>query len=184
MALPSTIYRATIQLSHVDRGIYETLQATIARHPSETAERLVLRLLAYAVCYGPELAFTKGVGAGDEPDLWVKGADDRVALWIEVGTPEPERLLKAARHAGRVVLLAGAPNRYRWDEQHLGRLSGIPNLTVIGLDFAFVRELAAGLERSIAWGVTITGGTLYVDTAGATLDAPLELLAGPALGDG
>ncbi len=180
MALPSTIYRAAIQLSHVDRGIYETLQTTVARHPSETAERLVLRLLAYTVCYTPELAFTKGVGAGDEPDLWVKGGDDRVALWIEVGTPEPERLLKAARHAGRVVLLASAPNRYRWDEQHLARLTGVPNLTVIGLDFAFVRELAAGLERSIAWDVTVTGGTLYVTTAGATLDASLELLAGQA----
>lgn len=184
MALPSTIYRVAIQFSHVDRGIYETLQATIARHPSETAERLVLRLLAYAVCYSPELSFTKGIGAGDEPDLWIKGGDDRVALWIEVGTPEPERLLKAARHAGRVVLLASAPNRHRWDEQHLARLANVPNLTVIGLDFAFVRDLAADLERSIAWDLTITGGTLYVTTGGgAMFDAPLESLAGPAFGD-
>lgn len=183
MALPSTIYRAAIHLSHVDHGIYETLQATLARHPSETAERLVLRLLAFAICYRPELGFTKGIGAGDEPDLWVKGADDRVALWIEVGTPEPERLLKAARHAGRVVLLASAQNRYRWDEQQLARLAGVPNLTVIGLDFNLVRQLAAGLERSITWDVTITGGTLYVTTAGATFDAPLESLAGPPLGD-
>ncbi len=183
MALPSTVYRATIQLSHVDRGIYETIQATLARHPSETAERLVLRLLAYAVCYGPELAFTKGVGAGDEPDLWVKGGDGRVALWIEVGTPEPERLLKAARHAGRVVLLASAPNRSRWDEQHLAKLAGAANLTVIGLDFAFIRQLAAGLERSIAWDLTISGDTIYVTSAGVSLDAPLERLAGPALSD-
>jgi uncharacterized protein YaeQ len=183
MALPSTVYRATIQLSHVDRGIYETIQATLARHPSETAERVVLRLLAYAICYGPDVAFTKGIGAGDEPDLWVKGGDGRVALWIEVGTPEPERLLKAARHAGRVVLLASAPNRHRWDEQHLARLAGAANLTVIGIDFAFVRQLAAGLERSIAWDVTISGDALYVTSGGEALDAPLELLAGPALSD-
>jgi uncharacterized protein YaeQ len=181
MALPSTIHRVTIHLSHVDSGIYETLQATLARHPSETAERLVLRLLAYAVCFGPELAFTRGVGAGDEPDLWVKGPDDRVALCVEVGTPEPERLLKAALHAGRVVLLASAPNRSRWDGQHLARLAGVPNLTVLGLDFALVRELAARLERVIAWDVTITGGALYVTSAGETLDAPLEPLAGPPL---
>jgi len=183
MALPSTVYRATIQLSHVYRGIYETIQATLARHPSETAERLVLRLLAYAICYGPDVAFTKGIGAGDEPDLWVKGGDGRVALWIEVGTPEPERLLKAARHAGRVVLLASAPIRSRWDEQHLAKLAGAANLTVIGLDFAFVRQLAAGLERSIAWDVTISGDGLYVTSGGETLDAPLERLAGPALSD-
>ena len=181
MALPSTIHRVTIQLSHVDCGIYETLQATLARHPSETAERLVLRLLAYAVCYRPELAFTRGIGAADEPDLWIKEPDDRVALWIEVGTPEPERLIKASRHAGRVVLLAGAPNRQRWVEQHLARLAGVANLTVIGLDFAVVRRLAAGLERTIAWDVTITGGALYVTTAGETLDASLEPLAGPPL---
>jgi uncharacterized protein YaeQ len=179
--MPSTIHRVTIQLSHVDRDIYETLQATLARHPSETAERLVLRLLAYAVCYSPELVFTRGVGAAAEPDLWVKGPDDRVTLWIEVGTPEPERLLKAARHAGRVVLLAGGQNRHRWDEQHLARFSGVPNLTVIGVDFALVRELAARLERSIAWDVTISGGSLYVTTSGETLDAPLEPLAGPHL---
>ena len=178
MALPSTIYRATIQLSDVDRGIYETLQATLARHPSETAERLVLRLLAYAICYTPDVAFTKGVGAGDEPDLWAKGGDGRVSLWIEVGTPEPERLLKAARHAGRVVLLASAPNRFRWDEQHLAKLAGAPNITVVGLDFALVRELAGGLERSISWEVTISGDVLYVTRDGEALDAPLELLAG------
>ena len=183
MALPSTVYRATIQLSHVDRGIYETIQATLARHPSETAERLVLRLLAFAICYTPDVAFTRGVGAGDEPDLWVKGGDGRVALWIEVGTPEPERLLKAARHAGRVVLLASAPNRHRWDEQHLPRLAGAANLTVIGLDFAFVRQLACGQERSITWDVAISSDTLYVTSGGETLGTPLELLSGPSLSD-
>lgn len=183
MALPSTIYRAVIQLSHVDRGVYETIQATLARHPSETAERMVLRLLAYAVCYEPELVFTRGIGAGDEPDLWVKGPDDRVALWIEVGTPEPERLLKAVRHAGRVVLLAGGSNRSRWDEQNLARLTGVSNLTIMGLDFFHVKQLASSLERSIAWDVTVTGGALYVTSAGETLDVSLELLAGPELFD-
>jgi uncharacterized protein YaeQ len=165
----------------VDRGIYETLAATVARHPSETAERLVLRLLAYVICYEEDLVFTKGVGAGDEPDLWVKGGDGRVALWVEVGTPEPDRLLKAARHAGRVVLLASAPNRFRWDGQQLPKLAGVSNLTVVGLDDAFVRQLAAGLERAIAWEVTVTGGSIYVTAGGTTCDAPLELLAGPAL---
>jgi uncharacterized protein YaeQ len=183
MALPSTVYRAAIQLSDTDRGIYETLQFTLARHPSETAERLVLRLLAYAVCYRPDLAFTRGICAGDEPDLWVKGADDRVALWVEVGTPEPERLLKAARHAGRVMLVAAAANRSRWDEQHLGRLAALPNVTVVGLDFNFVKQLGSGLERSISWDVTVSGGTLYVSAAGGTFESSLELLAGPPLGD-
>jgi uncharacterized protein YaeQ len=75
MALTPTIYRVSIHLSHIDRGCYEHLQATVARHPSETAERLVARLLAYALCYEPDLVFTKGIAAGDEPDLWRKGGD-------------------------------------------------------------------------------------------------------------
>ncbi len=183
MALPSTVYRAALQLSHVDRGRYETLSFSIARHPSETAERLVLRLLAYALCFGPELEFTRGICAGDEPDLWTKAPDGRVALWVEVGTPEPERLMKAARHAGRVVLLASGPNRYRWDGPQLPKLAGIPNLTVIGLDDRFVRQLAASLSRAIAWEVTVTGGSIYVTAAGMTCDAQLGLLAGPALDD-
>ncbi|WP_439645266.1 YaeQ family protein [Geotalea toluenoxydans] len=73
MALPSKIYKATIELSDIDRGRYETLQATVAQHPSETAERLLARLLAYAIFCEDDLTFTKGLCATDEPDLWLKG---------------------------------------------------------------------------------------------------------------
>ena len=178
MALPSTVYRATIQLSHVDRGVYETLTPTVARHPSETAERVVLRLLAYALCYEDGLAFTKGICAGDEPDLWVKGPDGRVTLWVEVGVPDPERLVKACRHAGRAVLLASGPNRFRWDAQHLAKLTPIPNLAVIGLDYGLVSQLAAGLERTVAWELTVSDNTIYLTASGQHYEATLELLAG------
>lgn len=181
MALPSTVYRATVQLSHVDRGIYETLATTIARHPSETAERVVLRLLAYALCFEEGLEFTKGICAGDEPDLWLKGPDGRISLWIEVGMPDPERLVKACRHTERAVLLACGPNRFRWDAQHLGKLTGISNLTVIGLDYGFISQLAAGLERSINWELTVSDGVLYLAANGEHLTLPLILLAGSTL---
>src|SRR5512145_1334338 len=102
MALPSTVYKASVQLADVDRGVYETLQSTVAQHPSETAERLCARLLAMAIFYEPELAFTKGLSATDEPDLWVIGPDARVRLWVEVGLPDADRIIKASRHAGRV----------------------------------------------------------------------------------
>ncbi|MDO3380199.1 YaeQ family protein [Geoalkalibacter halelectricus] len=180
MALPSTIHRAVVQLSDVDRGVYETLQATLARHPSETAQRLVLRLLAYAVCYEPELSFTKGICAGDEPDLWSKEPDDRVRLWIEVGTPEPERLLKAARHAARVVLLAAAPSRFRWDALYREKLGDATNIQVIGVDYAFVNKLAEGLERTISWELTISDATLYLTSAGQSFETTLEILVGSA----
>jgi len=175
MALPSTIYRAALQLSDVDRGIYESLQTTIARHPSETEERLVTRLLAYAIFYDPELAFTKGVGAGDEPDLWVKGPDGRVAMWIEVGLPEAERLIKAGRHAARVALLtcgSGLPN---WERQQLPKLAAMPNLTVVTLDQGFLSKLVSRLERSITWSLTITEGSLYLNVGDETLESALQM---------
>jgi uncharacterized protein YaeQ len=174
MALPSTIYRATIQLSDVDRGIYETLPATVARHPSETAERLVTRLLAYALFYEPDLAFTKGISAGDEPDLWVKGPDGRVQLWVEVGLPEPERLVKASRHAGRVVLVAGGRGLPNWLQQHLPKLAGIANLSVMSFDQSFINCLATRLERSISWSVTITEGSLYLTDGEDTVETALN----------
>lgn len=179
MALPATIYRTSIQLSHVDRDLYETLQATVAQHPSETAERLLARILAYAICYEPDLTFTKGVAAGDEPDLWVKGPDGRVETWIEVGLPDPARLTKASRHARLVILIACGSGLARWQEQHLSKLSIIPNLSVIGLEQGFLNQLANRLERSITWSITITEGLLYLNVGGETLETGLAQLAGP-----
>ena len=155
MALPSTIYRAAVQLSDLDRQVYEQLQTTIAKHPSETEERLVARLLAYALCYQEDLVFSKGVGSGDEPDIWSKGADGRVRLWIEVGLPDPERLAKSCRHVERAVLLAFGPTQPRWLAQHLPKLSSIANLTVVGIEFAFLSELVANLQRVITWSLKI-----------------------------
>jgi uncharacterized protein YaeQ len=178
MALPSTVYKASIQLSDVDRGVYETLQTTVARHPSETEERLVARLLAYAIFHEPELAFTKGLCATDEPDLWVKGPDGRVRLWVEVGLPEPDRIIKASRHSKRVVLLSCGRALASWDQQHLSKLEGVANLTVISIDQALITKLASQLERSINWSITITEGTFYLTIAKETMEAAIQVKIG------
>ncbi len=174
MALPSTIHRVTIQLSDVDRGIYETLQATVARHPSETEERLVARLLAYALYYEPELVFAKGLAAGDEPDLWSKRPDDRVLFWVEVGLPEPERIIKASRHAERVALVACGRTLAMWEQQHLQKLAVVSNLSLISFDQTFINRLVSKLERVITWAVTITDGNLYMNVGDETLEAVLN----------
>ena len=181
MALPATIYRVNIQLSDIDRDCYESLQTTVARHPSETAERLILRVLAFAVCWEPELAFTRGVASGDEPDLWTRGGDGRITSWIEVGLPDPERLIKASRHVGRVVLFASGAALPRWAAQHLSKLEGIANLTVIGFEQEFLNRLTDQLERTVTWSLTITGGSLYLGANGATLETSLIRLCGPDL---
>jgi uncharacterized protein YaeQ len=178
MALPSTIYRVSLHLADTDRDRYEHLQTTMAQHPSETAERLIARLFAFALCHEEGLVFTKGVSAGDEPDLWVKGMDGRVRLWVEVGLPEPERLLKASRHCSRVVLFACGSGRSRWEYANLAKLSNTPNLTVYGIDFGFLQNLAGHLQRTLDWSLTVTGGMLYLTIGDLTLETHLSLLAG------
>lgn len=166
MALPSTVYKAAIQLADLDRGVYELFQTTVARHPSETEERLVARLLALAIFAEPELAFTKGLCATDEPDLWVKGPDGRVRLWVEVGLPDADRIVKASRHAERVALLACGRALANWQQQSRAKLATVKNLSVVAIDQVFIAALAAQLARSINWSVTITEATLYL-TVGA-----------------
>lgn len=176
MALPSIIYRLSLRLSGIDRGIYRAIQATVARHPSETEERLVARLLAYALFYEEDLAFTRGICTGDEPDIWSKGPDGRVRLWVEVGLPEPERLIKASRHALRVALLAfgnGLPN---WERQHLAQLADVPNIAIATVDQGFIRRLTELLERSISWEVTITEDALYLQAAGQSLETQVQVI--------
>jgi len=178
MALPSTIYKTTIQLSDVDRGVYETLQATVARHPSETEERLVARLLAYALLQEPELNFTKGISATEEPDLWVRGGDGRVLMWVEVGLPEGERIVKASRHSERVALLACGRMLASWAQLQLPKLEKLANLTIICIDQPFIDRLTAQLGRSINWSITITEGTLYLETGDETLETAIGVKLG------
>ncbi|MDD2364633.1 MAG: YaeQ family protein [Desulfuromonadaceae bacterium] len=178
MALPSTIYRTNIQLSDVDRAVYETLSATVARHPSETEERLVTRLLAYSLFYEPELSFTKGICAVDEPDLWLKGPDDRVLIWVEVGLPESDRIVKASRHTERIVLVACGKTYMSWEQQHLQKLMRVPNLTLISFDQQFISSLVSVLQRSIDWEITVTDGNIYINAGGETFETPLKVLVG------
>lgn len=180
MALPATIYRATIELADIDRGLYEKLETTVARHPSETSERLVARLFAYALYYNEDLSFTKGIAAADEPDLWTKEPDGRVREWIEVGLPDFERLRKVSRHAEEVVLIASgnASGFWRWQEQMLPKLAIINNLTILAIEPAFVAQIVPLLQRAINWSLTITEGSIYLTIGKETLESTLLVLQG------
>ena len=178
MALPSTIYKANIQLADIDRGRYQTLAATVALHPSETEERLVARLLAYAIFYEDGLSFTKGLCASDEPEIWLKGGDDRVQLWVEVGLPDSERIIKASRHSGQVRLLACGRALPNWEQQHLPKLARLANLTVIGLDPLFLAAVVQRLKRTVSWSLTITEGVCYLTIGDETLETALRRMVG------
>jgi uncharacterized protein YaeQ len=178
MALPSTVYKATIQLADIDRGIYETLQATVAQHPSETEERLVARLLAWAIFFEPDLSFTKGLSATEEPDIWVKGGDGRVQLWVEVGLPDADRIIKASRHSSKTALLASGRMLTSWNQLQLPKLAKIANLTIVTVDQLLVSNLAAQLGRVINWSVTITEGMMYLTVGATTHQTAIEIKAG------
>ena len=100
MALKATIFKAELQVSNVDRNYYGDHALTIARHPSETDERMMVRVLAFALHAHPALAFGKGIGADDEPDLWQKDLTGAVDLWIDVGQPDDRRIRRACGRAG------------------------------------------------------------------------------------
>ena len=178
MALPSTIYRMNIQLSNINRGVYETIQTTAARHPSETEERLVSRLLALAIFFEPDLSFTRGLSATDEPDIWVVGPDGKTRFWVEVGLPDADRIIKASRHAERVALLASGRTLISWDQQHLPKLNKLTNVTVVSLDQTFIVNLASRLDRSTYWSITITEETLYLTIGEDTYETAIQIKTG------
>src|SRR3954469_10403061 len=106
MALKATIYKAELQLSDIDRGLYGDYALTIARHPSETDERMMIRLLAFALHADEALLFGKGLSADDEPDLWQKDLTGSIAAWIDVGQPDDRRIRRACGRAAQVYVYA------------------------------------------------------------------------------
>ncbi|MCB1876880.1 MAG: YaeQ family protein [Chromatiales bacterium] len=179
MAQGTRIVRAAVSLADSDRNVYQDLRLSLAWHPSETAERLVARLLAYLAFYDERLRFTKGVCAGDEPDLWVLDDDGRPSLWIEVGTPDAERLRKHSRGAGRLVVLLYGDRRGNWRKRELPLLSDRAGLSLLVLPDEALATLTDGLDKSINWICTIAGGVMYLDHGGTMKEISLN----PELGD-
>ncbi|MEJ1356201.1 MAG: YaeQ family protein [Candidatus Sedimenticola sp. (ex Thyasira tokunagai)] len=173
MALGSTIHKAAITLSDVDRGVYCELQQTLARHPSETAERLVARLLAYALCYEEGLVFTKGICDGDAPDIWLKDQNDRIAHWIEAGLPTPERIATACKKATKVTIFLYGQHSGRWQQMHQQQLQELDRLTLIELPEELLQQAVDDLQRSINWSLTITEGQVYLTTDRQDLEGQL-----------
>ena len=129
MAQPSTTYKFELNLTDLDRGVYENVRQTIARHPSETEERMAVRLLAYALWYNENLSFGRGLSDVDEAALWEKSLDDRVLHWIEVGQPDAERLTWCSRRTERTSLLAYGSLRV-WQNKVVDAVKGLKNLSI------------------------------------------------------
>jgi uncharacterized protein YaeQ len=170
MALTATIYNFSVQLADVDRGIYESFDLRLARHPSETSEYMLARLFAYCLQYSEGIAFSdSGVSSGEEPAVFIRDMTGRMTMWIEVGMPDADRLHRGMKLAGRAAVYT-----HREIRNVLGQLNGkkihrAEEIAVVALDPAVIGEIGALLEKRNAIALTITEGQIYVDLAGKSI---------------
>ncbi len=173
MALSATLYNLSIELSNVDRGVYETLDLRVARQPSETAEYMTVRVLAYCLEYTEGIALTQGVAAGDEPAVWVRDLTGQLKTWIEVGMPDAERIHRGSRAAERIAIYT-----HRDVEKLLSQLAGkkihrAEEIPIYSFRRGFIDELAALMERRSVLSVTVTAGQIYVSVGDHVVESPL-----------
>ena len=171
MAIKPTIYKFKVVLSDIDRHCYESLSLVLAKHPSETEERLLLRLLAYLINFRAGIEFTRGLSSTEEADVWVKAPDGSVDLWIEVGEPSEQRLKKASSLANELVVFNLNTNKSKmwWDK--LSAKMSSSKLDVITLESQGMMAFVALLKRTMEFSVTINNNSAFV----ATEDGEFEI---------
>jgi uncharacterized protein YaeQ len=162
MALKSTIFRAALQIADMDRGYYVDHPLTVARHPSETDERMMLRVLAFALHAGPGLSFGKGLSTDDEPDLWDRDLTGAIRLWIDVGQPDEKLVRRACGRAEQVVIYTYGRGAELWWTRSRGALERLRNLTVLALPAATAEALAKLAQKSMQLQCTIQDGHVWL----------------------
>jgi len=165
MALKATIYKADLTISDMDRGYYASHSLTIAQHPSETIERMMLRIAVFALHADERLHFSKGISADDEPDLWRKNYGDEVEQWIELGEPDEKRLRQVCGRAEAVWIYSyGGRAADIWWEGMAGKASRFDHLNIMSVSTETLAELATLCERSMQLNATIQDGTLWLSS--------------------
>jgi uncharacterized protein YaeQ len=170
MALKSTVHKADLQIADMDRNYYADHSLTLARHPSETDERMMVRLLAFALYADPALEFARGLCVDDEPDLWRKDLTGVIELWLEVGLPDEKWVRKACNRARRTIIVCyGGRTVDLWWGQNQGKLARLPRLTVLNLPLDATKALAALSQRSMRLQCTVQDGQVWLTDGQATV---------------
>jgi uncharacterized protein YaeQ len=162
MALSATLYHLQIDLSDVDRDVYQTLDLRVARHPSETMRYLLARVVAYCLCYEEGITFSKGLSTNDEPAVWIHDLQGNLRAWIEVGTPSAERLHKASKAAPRVVVFTHNDPALLQRNARDKVIHRAADIEVYALAPGFLDELEAETDRNTKWVLVHTAGEIYV----------------------
>ena len=175
MAIKPTIYKLKISLSDLERNHYDTLNLTLALHPSETVERMMVRVLAYCINAQEHLSFTKGLSANDEPDIWARTLDDQISLWIDLGEPTVDRVKKSSRLAQSVKVYCFNSKSDIWWQQTEGKIKQL-EASIYQFQWQDIQALAALVERTMEISVTITGDSAYVATAPGECEVSWKVL--------
>jgi uncharacterized protein YaeQ len=176
VALTATIYTLEIELADADRDVYESLELRAARHPSESEEYFVTRVLAYVLEYTEGIAFSRGISDPDEPAITIRDLTGAITTWIEVGAPDAARLHKASKAASRVVVYT-----HKDPQQLLRNLAGekihrAESIELYAVDRVLVRDLAAKLERRMAFSMSVAEQTIYLSIGAETLSGVIARL--------
>lgn len=164
MANSSTIYKAEINITDMDRNYYAEHPLTIACHPSESEQRMMVRLLAFILNADPALQFGKGLSVQDEPALWIKSDIDEILLWIDLGQPDEKRIRHACHRAKQVIIYTYQPRATApWLKQIQSTLARFDNLTIKHLDQASVDNLSSLVKRTMALQCTLQDGELWIN---------------------
>ncbi|MEI8609715.1 hypothetical protein A1OW_05970 [Enterovibrio norvegicus] len=162
MALKATVYKASINVADMTRQVYIDHTVTLAQHPSETEQRLMLRLLAWTLYADERLQFTKGLCDESEPELWIKNYSDEIELWVELGLPDDKRIKKACTQSKHVVLFTYGDNAAAaWKASLLNKLHPYKNLTVINVMDEVLDAAAAASSRNMSIQATIEDGQVW-----------------------
>jgi uncharacterized protein YaeQ len=162
MALKSTIYKADCQIADMERDYYKPHSLTIALHPSETEERMMVRLLAFVLNAHEHLQFCKGLSTEDEPDLWQKSLIGDIELWIDVGMPDEKRIRKASNRADKVIIYSYGGRNNIWWHQIQPHLERFNNLTIINLPKEATDRLSLLVKRTMQLQISLQDGQIWV----------------------
>lgn len=174
MAIQATVYRVRIELSDVDRGVYESLDLRIARHPSESLPYFLTRTIAYALLYEEGIAFSKGgLSSADEAPLTIRDLQGNLKAWIEIGTPDADRLHKASKACSRVVVFTQNDPRRLVEAARTRDIHKAETIEVYSLEPAFLDRLGELSDRNAQWTLLRNDGVLYVSVGDKTVSAPL-----------
>jgi len=169
MALGATIYTFNIELADSDRAVYETLNLRVAQHPSETADYLLTRVIAYCLEYAEGIAFSKGLSDPGDPAIAVRDLTGALLAWIDIGLPEPERLHRASKTAPRVAVYTHKDPEQWAVKLAAAKIYRAEQLEVFALDRAWLSQLVARLERRMRFSLARSEGEIYLTVGDATL---------------